>query len=257
MDYKEKLEELLAECDMRSELDRRRTYMKCVQYAEEMVDSAHLNDFLRIAAERLGQQRLFREVTNDLIQSDGKEKIHIRFEEAEGIQIIGNPSGLLYLSRIFKNLSLRDEPGEYVYFYYGEAPLGEGSLPLAIYRESDEYFDDIDAEDEEYLEDDEEPVSVTPARKVDPAEVAGFFVIAQPPEEFGMQPMKVYPVEAWEDLPLNKELIAQEIGRDIDRMVVFTFRKADGQEARIALDMADPGVGFITRADMNLLNGKG
>ncbi|MDD4797521.1 MAG: hypothetical protein PHO66_07120 [Eubacteriales bacterium] len=256
MDYNEKLEELLAGCDMRSELDRRRTYIRCVQYAEEMVDAPHLNDFLRVAAERLGQQRLFREVTNDLIQSDGKEKIHIRFEEAEGIQIIGNPSGLLYLSRIFKNLSLRDDPGEYVYFYYGEAPLGEGSLPLAVYRENDAYFEDIDDDDDDYLDDDEVP-SILAERSVDPAEVAGFFVIAQPPEEFGMQPMKVYPVEAWEDLPLNKELIAQEIGREIDRMVVFTFRKGDGQEARIALDMADPGVGFITRADMNLLNGKG
>ncbi|MDD3243201.1 MAG: hypothetical protein PHD32_05690 [Eubacteriales bacterium] len=255
MDFKEKLDELLTGCDMRSELDRRRTYMKCVEYGESMIDADHLSEFLRQAAERLGQQRLFRENTSDLVKSDGKEKIHIRFDEGEGIQLVANQSGLLYLSRILKNLSLDKEPGEYVYFYYGEDPLTPASLPLAVYREDDAYFEDLDEDEDEYdgEEDGEDALPAQTVREVDPAEVAGFFVLAQPPVEFGIRPMKVYPVREWIDLPLDHMVLDDDIGRDIKRMVIFTFNKDDGTEAHIALDMGDPGVGFLTREDLRLL----
>lgn len=258
MDYNQLLNQLLEGCDMRSELDRRRTYRKCMEYAEANMDAQQLDAFLRLAAERLSQQNMYREYTSDLVKSDGNEKLHIRFEESEGIQLIGNPSGLLYLSRILKNLSMTQEAGEYVYFYYGEPPLSEGSLPLAVYRENDEYFVDIepDADAENFAAQDETAGEPAYKREVDPADVAGFFLIAQPPAEFGMQPMRVYPVEGWEEIPFDKQTVSQEIGREIDHMVVFSFHKTPNDEARIALDMDDPGVGFITKNDLKLLTGK-
>jgi len=252
MDFDKTLDELLAGCDMRSELDRRRTYRKCVEYAEQTVDAADLHEFLRRAAQRLGQERLFKENTSDLIKADGQEKIHIQFDDGEGIQLVANQSGLLYLSRVLKNLSLQKEPGEYVYFYYGEEPLSPASMPLAIYREDDAYFEGLDEDGEEYEAAPSAPPALPLQRQVDPADVAGFFVLGQPPQEFHIQPMKVYPVEEWIDLPVSGAALDEMMGRKAARMVVFTFHRDDGQQAHIALDMQDPGVGFITRADLGM-----
>ena len=100
MDLDRKLDELLAGVDMDSELDRRRAYIRVIEYADDQVPLEDYNLFLAKAADRLGQNRLMRDVLSMKLKADGKERIVIRFDEMEGCQIIASRCSQRLLPRL-------------------------------------------------------------------------------------------------------------------------------------------------------------
>ncbi len=249
MDFDSILDELLAGCDMRSELDRRRTFLKCVEYADLNIDADHYNDFLLHAAEKLGQSKLMREALSLAVRTTGNEKLHLRFDEAEGIQLIGNQSGLMYLSRLLKNLSQARSAGEHVTLNYGERPLIGESYPVAAYLEDDAYFSDLDM----LLPDGDLVEQLIPRRDINPNEIAGFFIIDFAPEECGLAANVVYPVAGWEKYVPGMLVWRKELRAELSRVLVLRFLAADGEESRLAVDLDDPDIGFITLSDIKRL----
>jgi hypothetical protein len=249
MDFDSILSDLMADCDMRSELDRRRTFLKCVEYADQNVDADHYNDFLMHAAEKLGQARLMREALSLAVRTTGNEKLHLRFDEAEGIQIIGNQSGLMYLSRLLKNLSQARSAGEHITLNYGERPLMGESYPVAAYMEDDAYFSDLDMQPAEG----EIEEQAMPRRDTNPNEIAGFFIIDFAPEECGLAANVIYAVSGWEKYVSGMLVWRKELRPDMSRVIVLRFVASDGGEGRLAVDIDDPDIGFVTLTDIKRL----
>ncbi len=253
MDFESLLDNLTADCDMRSELDRRRTFLKCVEYADANIDADSYNAFLMQAAERLGQAKLMREAMSLAVRTTGDEKLHLRFDETEGVQIIGNQSGLMYLSRLLKNLSQARSPGEHITLGYGIRPLTGESYPMAAYVEDDSYFEDI----EELLPADETLEQTLGRKEVNPNEIAAFFIIDYVPEECGLKANMIYPVAGWEKYVPGMLVWRKELRQDMSRVVILRFIAEDGTEGRLAVDIDDPDIGFITFNDIkNILKAR-
>lgn len=247
MDFDALLDSLTADCDMRSELDRRRTFLKCVDYADANVDADNYNAFLLRAAERLGQAKLMREAMSLAVRTTGDEKLHLRFDEAEGVQLIGNQSGLMYLSRVLKNLSQARSAGEHITLGYGEKPLVGESYPLAAYVEDDSYFNDI----AELLPSDGGAMEQElDKRDVNPNDIAAFYIIDYAPEECGLTANAIYPVAGWEKYVPGMLVWRKELRADMSRVLILRFTASDGSEGRLAVDLDDPDIGFITFSDI-------
>jgi hypothetical protein len=249
MDFDNILDGLIAGCDMRSELDRRRTFLKCVEYADQNIDADHYNDFLMEAAEKLGQAKLMREALSLAVRTTGNEKLHLRFDEAEGIQIIGNQPGLMYLSRLLKNLSQAQSAGEHITLNYGERPLIGESYPVAAYMEDDEYFSDLDT----LIPDSDIAEQLIPRREINSNEIAGFFIIDFAPEECGLEANVIYAVSGWEKYTPGMLVWRKELRGELERVIVLRFVAGDGSENRLAVDLDDPDIGFITLTDIKRL----
>lgn len=254
MEFDTLLDTLTADCDMRSELDRRRTFLKCVEYADSNVDADNYNTFLMLAAERLGQAKLMREAMSLAVRTTGNEKLHLRFDETEGVQIIGNQSGLMYLSRLLKNLSQARSAGEHITLGYGERPLTGESYPMAAYVEDDSYFANI----EELLPPDNSISEEALSRKdVNPNEIAAFYIIDFVPEECGLKANAVYPVAGWEKYVPGMLVWRKELRQDMSRVLILRFIAEDGSEGRLAVDIDDPDIGYITFSDIkNILKAR-
>ena len=251
MDFDQILDALVADCEMRSELDRRRTFLKCVEYADEHVDAEQYNDFLLLAAERLGQGKLMREALSLAVRATGRERLHLRFDETEGVQLIGNPAGLLYLSRVLKNLSQAQSAGEHITLGYGEPPLMGESYPLAAYVEDDGYFDelpDLLPTDGGILE------QMLTEREITPDRLAAFIIHEFAPEECGITADRLYPVLGWEKFIPGMLVWRKELRADLSRVVILRFRNDDGAAGRMALDLDDPDIDFITTDDLQRMN---
>lgn len=246
MDFNSILDMLLSDCDMRSELDRRRTFLKCVEYADTNVDADHYNAFLMQAAERLGQAKLMREAMSLAVRTTGNEKLHLRFDETEGVQLIGNQAGLMYLSRVLKNLSQARSAGEHITLGYGEKPLVGESYPLAAYVEDDSYFSDIS----DLLPADEGIVEQSMERKdINPGDIVAFYIVDYAPEECGLQANVIYPVAGVEKFVPGMLVWRKELRQDMSRVVILRYAAESG-EGRLAVDIDDPDIGFVTLSDI-------
>lgn len=253
MEFDALLDSLTADCDMRSELDRRRTFLKCVEYADSNIDADSYNAFLMQAAERLGQAKLMREAMSMAVRTTGDEKLHLRFDETEGVQIIGNKSGLMYLSRLLKNLSQARSPGEHITLGYGIRPLTGESYPMAAYVEDDSYFSDID----DLLPPEESLEQALARKEVNPNEITAFFIIDYVPEECGLKANTIYPVAGWEKYVPGMLVWRKELRQDLSRIVILRFIAEDGTEGRLAVDIDDPDIGFVTFNDIkNILKAR-
>ena len=253
MDFDALLDTLTADCDMRSELDRRRTFLKCVEYADTNVDADSYNAFLMQAAERLGQAKLMREAMSLAVRTTGDEKLHLRFDETEGVQIIGNQSGLMYLSRLLKNLSQARSAGEHITLGYGIRPLMGESYPMAVYVEDDSYFNDI----EELLPPEESIEQSLSRKEINPNEIAAFYIIDYVPEECGLTANVIYPAAGWEKYTPGMLVWRKELRQDLSRVVILRFVAGDGGEGRLAVDIDDPDIGYIKFSDIkNILKAR-
>lgn len=253
MEFDTLLDSLTSDCDLRSELDRRRTFLKCVEYADANIDADNYNAFLMSAAERLGQAKLMREAMSLAVRTTGNEKLHLRFDETEGVQIIGNQSGLMYLSRLLKNLSQARSAGEHITLGYGVKPLIGESYPVAAYVEDDSYFTDI----EELLPTEEGVEQALNRKEVNPNEIAAFYIIDYVPEECGLKANAIYPVAGWEKYVPGMLVWRKELRQDMSRVVVLRFIAEDGTEGRLAIDIDDPDLGYITFNDIkNILKAR-
>lgn len=242
------IDDLLKSVDMSSEIDRRRAYIRCIEYADENIPFDEYNLFLAKTADKLGQSRLMRDLLSLKVKSNGREKIHITFEDVDGCQIIANPEGCLYLARAFRALSTSKLPGEHIHLLYGEHPLKGESYPAVLYMEDNAYF--LPMEQGTAEEGTEWPVV---KREIHPKDIAGMFISEYIPEQLMITVNKVYPVLRWEWLTPGKQAWKKEIREDSSRVVIFTFIRDDGQEQEVGLDLDDELVGFVTHEEVKKL----
>ncbi len=249
MDLDMLLDKLLDHVDVDSELARRRAFLSMVEYADLNLTLQDYALFLTKAAVRLGQQRLLAEMVTPRLKTNGQEKVHIRYDEEEGCQIIANPEGCLYLARAFRALALAPSPGAHLSLDYDLPPMVGETYPAMLYMEDDEYF-------ARELENMPAEAGLWQVRDIRPEDIAAFFITEEYPSYLGCTRNRVYPVLDWAWLQQQRSVYRKQIRDDEGRMVVFTFRRDDGQQIEMALDLDDEEVGFITRQDIAAMEKK-
>lgn len=250
--YKDLISDITKDFILESELDRRKAYNKCIEYADEHFDDTEdYNPFISEAAELLVQTRLFKDFMKNSIKTTGEEKLHLTYSESTGHELIGNPDGLLYLSRILRNLSKSKVPGEHVNFYYSKYPLYGESFPFTIFHEDEKWF---------RQEAETEPSNTESAllpnietREIDPSSIRGILPTSVTPPPLLMTKGKVYRVLAFQKYE-NEMIWKKELREgDITRMYTFTFKRDDGELQQLALDLDDDSFYFITSEDLEQL----
>lgn len=242
MDLNELLDRLLEDVDEESELARRRAFLRLIEYADLHLEFPAYTIFLSMAAMRLHQEKLLAELASPRLRPNGREKIHIRYDEEEGCQIIANPEGCLYLTRAFRLLSLAPKPGAHLHLDYEMPPLVGETYPAAFYMEDDEYF----AREVENMSANAE----LPLRAILPADILGFYMSDDYPACIGCTRNKIYPVKKWRWLRGQSVSHIKQLREDTSRMIALVFHRDDGQLIEAAFDLDDEEIGFVTRNDM-------
>lgn len=250
MKYQDLIIEIINGFNLESELDRRKAYNKCIEYADDHLDdSEEYNPFIAEAAELLSQTRLFKDFMKNSIKTTGNEKLQLAYTENTGHEIIGNPDGLLYLSRVLRNLSKSQLPGEHVSFFYNKFPLFGESFPFTVFHEDDKWFE------QEAITEDEvtDAVAYVPnidMREIDPALVVGILPTGLTPPPLLMTKGKLYKVIAFRKYK-NEMIWKKELREgDISRMFIFTFLRDDGDSQELALDLDDDSFVLVTQDDL-------
>jgi hypothetical protein len=249
MDYKALILDITKDFNLVSELDRRKAYNKCIEYAEENFDDTEdYNPFISEAAELFSQTRLFKDFMKNTIKTTGDEKIQLSYSESTGHEIIGNPDGLMYLSRLLRNLSRSKIPGEHINFYYSKYPLFGESYPFTIFHEDDKWFSQ---ESDTFTED--EKAGFIPNiefRDVDPSTIIGILPTSVTPPPLMMTKGRVYKVLSYKKYK-NEMIWKKELREgDTSRMYTFTFKRDDDDLQELAVDLDDESFYFITLVDL-------
>lgn len=244
MNLEELLKQLMSAVDTESELDRRKAFESALEFADLHLDYPEYIAFLSMAAEALGQQKLLASIVSVRLKANGREKIHIRYDDEEGCQIIANREGCLYLTRAFRVLALSSQPGARLQLDYDLPPMVGETYPAALYMEDDAYF-------AENIEDRIDDSDLWPVRDIAPENIAAFFLTLDGWRSMGVTRNRVYPVTGWKWYQGQHMVYFKDIRDDISRMVVLTFNRDDGQSVEIAMDLDDDEIGFITKQELS------
>ncbi len=259
--YAEILDSLLVGVDMNDNVSRKMAYNACLTHAQQEMDGdPNVNQFVALAAERLGQVRVHFGVVKSMVAQTEAARLHLRYDPTGGPVLTGNADGLRYLSDLCAALAdapaPEDAPEEHVHLYPAEPPLFGTSYGLTIYHSADSWFKRhaVDTESDDDTEA-EEASPEPPPREIDTEAIAAIEFLED--DKMPLPPFlylrydKLYRVrscrphsaedEVWEKSPLSG---------DGSRMYVFQVRD-DAQEIfEIALDLDDGGIRYFTRSDL-------
>ncbi len=241
------IRELIKGTNLDDDLDRKKAFHKCVEYAEnKLKDNSEYNHFVSIAAKTLRQPAIVKNISES-IQTRGDEKLYLSYSPSHGPELCGNEPGLSFLSHIFGTLSRSKMDGEHVHLYAGEEPLYGNSYPLTIFKEGDQWFEEH-AKSKEMKP--EEPIR---QRNLSPSEIkALLFPVPIPPSELITQ-NKIYKVIRVEKYR-NQKVWEKRIRESNDRMFVFSFLDDGGKPASFAFDLDDEAIFLFTGTDLQQLS---
>jgi hypothetical protein len=250
MDYDKIIKELISKFDFDSEIDRKKAYQKCIEYADQNLDyTFHYNPFVEKAAETLGQETMRKDISRRMVEESGDEKLHLIYSKKSGPELTGNASGLSYLSEVIKKLSEATMNGEHAHFYYGEPPLYGNSFPLTIYLEGDDWFRKIEQDDKKKQKNSKTEYK---HRDIDTDKIAAFLISDKVPPDMLVTPNKVYKVYSYEKYE-DKDVWLKKIREKTDRIFIFQFRNDDNEIEEIGLDLDDEKVLFLTKENLTQL----
>ncbi|MDH4227202.1 MAG: hypothetical protein OEV59_05565 [Deltaproteobacteria bacterium] len=250
-DYKRIIREQTFGIDTTNELGRRKAYIKCIDYAKKStLDILDINPFIAAAAEEFKQTRVMTGAMEENIEPTGKERIYLTHSNEYGPEFVGNKEGLLYMARVFLNLSRSKMEGEHVHLYDNEAPLSEGSYPFTVYYEDNKWFDEY-AEDE----DGEDGLSGPEPRQrgIRAEDIAAFMLLDEAPPTMLVTANKIYKVSACKEVTDENIKVIAGAG-EAERAFAVTFVQDDGKSGKILLGANDDGVVFFRKKDLEQIS---
>jgi hypothetical protein len=253
MDSKEAIEKLISEFDIKSEIGRKLAYTKCVDYAKENLKSPKdFNSFVAEAAKMLDQIPIRKDVAAASVPASCDEKLHLTYTQENGPILTGNKTGLLYLSRLLANLADSDKTGEHTHLYYGEFPMYGQTFPLTIYLEDDFWLfkhANVPPETEKV------PMPKQQHRNIEPDTIIAFAVLDNVPPTLPILRGNIYKVVSCSKYKDQNALCKGKPAQD-KRYFVFEFAGNNGNIHKIAFDIDDSTVFFITKNDVKKLVSK-
>ncbi len=240
------METIITGCDLSNEQGRKEAFERCVRYADEhLAHSLECNLFLAEAAERLGQTRVMKDVVHSIVPVPEGARLHLAYQPDCGPVLTGNPAGLKYLSELAATLAQAPLAGEHVHLDWNEPPFNSDTYGLILYRESDEWFEEA-GEDFGEAEDEAEDLCRS---EIKAEEVFALQFLGEIYPGLSLRANRVYPVLAMVK-QCGEEVFCKAIREDDTRLWVFTVRDDEGEIFSLGLDLDDPDINFLTRADL-------
>ena len=240
------METVITGCDLNNEQGRKEAYDRCIRYADEHLGhSLECNLFLAEAAERLGQARVMKDVVRSIVPMPEGARLHLSYLPDCGPVLTGNAAGLKYLAELVATLAQAPLDGEHVHLEWNEVPFSGDTYGLIVYRESDEWFEEAAEDYEEGLEEDEDPGRSDLTAEM----VFAVQFLGELPPGLAVRTNRVYLVQSLRK-QCGEDIFCKAIREDDTRLWVFTFRDDRGESLNLALDLDDPELNFLTRADL-------
>jgi len=249
------LAQLLHGEDVESEIGRVRAYRRCVRYAEEnLFRDLRCNEFLQIAAERLGQPPIVLPIVHNRVVPALDGRLCFYYHEEDGPVMVGNRSGLDYLGRLLCDLAAAPAP-ENVVLPEDFPIFVADSYGLVVYHETEEWFDAA----EEGLEEDlvagwEEELQ---ARIVTSDDVAAVQFVVHVSGSLALTLQKLYRVHGMRGWAPNLEgqVLRKPYRRETSRVRVLQLTDDDGQALELGVDLDDPDINFYYDWHLDQLSG--
>lgn len=239
MEYEQILDGLVGPADLATEDTRRAAYLRCLEYADRAFpDALDYNPFVALAAERLGQPAVFRNVASAVTWTGG-EHLHLRYSGETGPVLTGNPAGFRWLAGVLERLARSTMAGEHVLLRAREAPLAGDSYPLSLYMEGDQWFT------ERARADSPSPTPAGRPRPIRAEDVEAFRATSPMPPPLMMTPGRVYRVLGCTRYT-TQQVWRKDIRSETERLYVFSFERDDGRVQELALDLDDESIDFLT-----------
>ncbi len=237
------IEELLAPYDLSREVERKKAYQACEEYAHEHIRGRlEYNSFMETVGTRLNMPPTLRSsLVDELGEVPESAKLHLTFNPQVGPELTGNTEGLRYLSAVLTELARHAIEHDHTHLYADRPPLYGGGYPLTIYHEPDPWFEKLDKrESEEDRERDIVP------REIEPSEIAALCLLGEVPPDMLLtkgRPYRVLSVAPYE----GQEVWEKYIREGKERFFLFTIVNDDGKREAFGFDLDDPELLFFSK----------
>ncbi len=241
--YAQLLDQIIRPFDLTHDFGRKRAYEAAIEYARQhLVEDPHCNDFLNVAAKRLG----FAAITFDTLESrvklpkDAWLDVWISDEDDE-VALTGTREGIQYLIDLLSQLRDATDPEQHIHLDRAVLPMTENSANLVLFKEEESWFTGVSGEGMQ------EPY---PERDVDPKSIYAIQFIHYPPEDLPISAHRLYRVLKVEPDDGYSSSIKEFADGTESRYFKFTFIADDEEKFTYTFHLDDPAVNFFTHREI-------
>ncbi|MDQ6802971.1 MAG: hypothetical protein M3041_19375 [Acidobacteriota bacterium] len=241
--YTQLLDQIIRPFDLTHDFGRKRAYEAAIEYARQhLVEDPHCNDFLKVAATRLG----FAPITFDTLESRVKLPKNAWLDvwisdEDDEVAFTGTREGIQYLIDLLSQLRDAGDPEQHIHLDRAILPMTENSANLVLFKEEETWFTGASAEAmaESY-----------PEREVDPKSIYAIQCIHYPPDDLPISAHRLYRVLNVEPDDGYSSSIKEFGDGTENRYFKFTFVADNEEKFTYTFHLDDPAVNFFTHREI-------
>jgi hypothetical protein len=241
--YAQLLDQIIRPFDLTHDFGRKRAYEAAIEYARQhLVDDPHCNDFLNVAAKRLG----FAAITFDTLESRVKLPKNAWLDvwisdEDDEVALTGTREGIQYLVDLLSQLRDATDPEQHIHLDRAVLPMTENSANLVLFKEEESWFTGAaaDALQESY-----------PERDIDPKAIYAIQFIHYPPEDLPISAHKLYRVLNVESDDGVSATVKEFGDGGENRYFRFTFVADNDDKFTYSFHLDDPAVNYFTHREI-------
>ena len=241
--YIQLLDQIIRSFDLTHDFGRKRAYEAAIEYARQhLVEDPHCNDFLKVAATRLG----FAPITFDTLESRVKLPKNAWLDvwisdEDDEVALTGTKEGIQYLIDLLSQLRDAGDPEQHIHLDRAILPMTENSANLVLFKEEETWFTGASTE---------AMAEMYPEREVDPKSIYAIQFIHYPPEDLPISAHKLYRVLKVEPDDGYSSSIKEFGDGTENRYFKFTFVADNEEKFTYTFHLDDPAVNFFTHREI-------
>ena len=241
--YIQLLDQIIRPFDLTHDFGRKRAYEAAIEYARQhLVEDPHCNDFLKVAATRLG----FAPITFDTLESRVKLPKNAWLDvwisdEDDEVALTGTKEGIQYLIDLLSQLRDAGDPEQHIHLDRAILPMTENSANLVLFKEEETWFTGASTEG---------MAEMYPEREVDPKSIYAIQFIHYPPEDLPISAHKLYRVLKVEPDDGYSSSIKEFGDGTENRYFKFTFIADNEEKFTYTFHLDDPAVNFFTHREI-------
>jgi hypothetical protein len=241
--YTQLLDQIIRPFDLTHDFGRKRAYEAAIEYARQhLVEDPHCNDFLKVAATRLG----FAPITFDTLESRVKLPKNAWLDvwisdEDDEVALTGTREGIQYLIDLLSQLRDAGDPEQHIHLDRAILPMTENSANLVLFKEEETWFTGASTEG---------MAETYPEREVDPKSIYAIQCIHYPPEDLPISAHKLYRVLKVEPDDGYSSSIKEFGDGTENRYFKFTFVADNEEKFTYTFHLDDPAVNFFTHREI-------
>ncbi|HEY8184360.1 MAG TPA: hypothetical protein VII32_19100 [Thermoanaerobaculia bacterium] len=241
--YTQLLDQIIRPFDLTHDFGRKRAYEAAIEYARQhLVEDPHCNDFLKVAATRLG----FAPITFDTLESRVKLPKNAWLDvwisdEDDEVALTGTKEGIQYLIDLLSQLRDAGDPEQHIHLDRAILPMTENSANLVLFKEEETWFTGASTEG---------MAEMYPEREVDPKSIYAIQFIHYPPEDLPISAHKLYRVLKVEPDDGYSSSIKEFGDGTENRYFKFTFIADNEEKFTYTFHLDDPAVNFFTHREI-------